>query len=420
MKYVMFSIGLALGVITFGVLVYLIIRFIRRRSIGGVEPKIEGKEKVLFIALNAIVGLFTMLSTFGCTQILEASLNIGEIFLIIFGAYFFGSGFSLLFSSFVLYYWKVDLFIKQRKIARIITFVTIPFVVGGLWMFTNGLADHLSYPLWNGLSFTQGFVGRDVSNGFIIKFYGIVIVSGAVISYFISDHYFYKKFHKHSILDTLLLVAFPAGIVGARLWYCLILEPGTNIFDIRSGGMAIQGGALLGIIFGVGFMLIFRRYVNIRWAMDVIVPTILIAQVIGRWGNFFNQEVYGGVVSYESIAWLPKIIVNNMYIDGDYHLPLFLIEGAINLCGYFIIRYAVGKLLRKWLSLGDLSMSYVIWYGLVRICLEGLRCSEFEYIESFITAIVMVGVGVAGIIAFHVYDKIRKIKGLPPKNLDTI
>lgn len=420
MKYVMFIIGLSLGCIAFGFLIYSLVKFIRRRPLGGTEPKIEGKDKYLFIVLNAVIGLFTILSTFGCAQILEASLSGGEIALIIFGAYFFGSGFSLLFSSFVLYYYKPDLFAKQRKIARIVLFSSIPFIVGGLWMFTNGLADHLTYPLWSGLSFTEGFTTPIAGGGFIIKFYGVVIVGGAIVSYFISDHYFYKKFHKHSILDTLLLVAFPAGIVGGRLWYCLILEPGTNIFDIRNGGMAIQGGALFGIVFGALFMIIFRRYVNLRWAMDIVIPTILIAQVIGRWGNFFNQEVYGGPVPYESIAWLPKMVVNNMFINGEYRLPLFLIEGVINLAGYFIIRYAVGKGLRKWLSLGDIGMSYVIWYGLVRVCLEPLRNSSFEYNQSWITAFVMIGVGVLGIVAFHVYDYIRKVKGLPPKNLDTI
>ena len=413
-------IGLVIGVGSFSFLMYKLVSFCKASPIGGVTPKVVGNDRIMFIAFTLLVGVGTVLSNYGIVFIKGIHLTLGEHFLMIFGSYLFGTGFSLLSTSFGIYYYRPDLDVKQRKIARILMFATIPFVAAGLWMFTDAFAPYATYPLPNALSFTKGIVWDNGNIGFAIRFYGILIVGGAAVCYFVCDHYFYKKYEKHGLLDTCLVVAFPMGIVGGRLWYCLILEPGTNIFAIREGGMAIQGGALLGIISGVAFMLLFRRYINIRWAMDIIIPTILLAQVVGRWGNFFNQEVYGAVADPNSYWWIPKMVKNNMYIYGEFRVPLFFIEGLINLAGYFIIRYAVGKGLRKFLSLGDISMCYLIWYGLVRIALEHLRDAEFEYQNSWVTAIVFVAIGVAGIIGFHVYDLIRKKKGLPPKTLETI
>lgn len=415
-------IGLLIGLGGFGFLMYKLVRFVKSSPIGGLTPKITGNERIIFLALVLGIGVGTVLSNYGLVMLGNIPLKLGEHFLMIFGSYLFGSGVSLLVSSFTLYYYRKDMDEKQRKVARILTFAAIPVVVLSFWMFTDAFAPYLYYPLVNCISFTKGIVNdTEVDAGFNIKFYGILIVTGAAICYFISDHEFYKKYEKHGILDTCLIIAFPMGIIGARLWYCLALEQDmSSFFNFRQGGLAIQGGAILGIVSGVTYMLIFRRYINIRWAMDIIVPTILIAQTLGRWGNFFNQEVYGKVADPTLFFWLPKAVRLNMYILGDFRVPLFFIEGMINLSGYFIIKYAIGKPLRKYLALGDLSMCYLIWYGLVRIALEHLRDSEFEYQTSWIVAVVFVSLGVLGIVGFHIYDLIRKKKGLPPKNLDTI
>lgn len=429
-------IGVVLGVACIALSIYFDIKFVRSHHLGGEECKIDKKTFFYLLAPVVTQGVFTICSSFGLALFNNWNPCVGDNVMIAIGSYFMGSGFALLVATFILYYYRPDLEKNQRKLVRIILFASIPVFILGLYLLTQGIADYLTYPLANSISFKTGFGFPDNKDyGFTIAFYGIIIVSGAIVSYLISDHYFYKKYGKHGIIDTLLLVAFPAGLIGARLWYCFVLEPETfikdfgKVFDIRQGGMAIMGGALFGIVFGVLFMLRFRKYVNIRFAMDVIIPTILIAQCIGRWGNFFNQEVYGGIVSKESISFLPRIIVNNMFISGEYRLPLFLIEGIINFSGYFVIRYAVGKGLRKWLSLGDLAFCYIIWYGMTRAILEPLRegftlnmgsSEAFGYLQSWITAFAMILIGALGIVGCHVYDYIRKRKGLPPRNLDTI
>lgn len=420
MNYVLFIVALILGIAVFGANLYFIIKFIKRPPLGDAKPKIEGKLKYILLATNFGVGIFTILSSIGLTMMLPEGqfLDSGEMTMNVFGSYIFATSVSLLVSSFTLYYYLPNLEQRQKKTARIITFATIPFIIAGLWLLTDAFALHVQYPLINAISFTRGFVSSRTEGdlGFNIKFYGILIVLGAGLSYVIADHTFYKEFGKHGIIDTLLIVAFPAGIIGARIWYCTILEPGTNIFAIREGGLAIQGGALGGIVVGVAFMLIFRRYVNIRWAMDVIVPTILLAQMIGRWGNFFNNEVHGMAVNMSDWWFLPKMITHNMQYSSttsslagseQMYLPLFLIEGVTNTIGYFFIRYGVGKACKRWTSLGDLSMWYVIWYGVTRYLLEPLRSGSYEYNQSWIMSITMIVGGVVGIILFHLYDFIR-------------
>ena len=421
-------VGLILGVASCGYLVYRLVQFCKRHEAGVEHPKMEGKEKIVFMVLVLIQGIFTIISSYGIISIKGWTLGAGEHVLLILGSYIFGSAFAMGLSSFVLYYWRPDFEEKQRKIARILTFVAIPLLFIGLLLFTEGFAQHieLGESLPNGISFTEGLVTPGHSSGFTIKFYGILIVVGALFPLAITDHMFYKKYGAHNLADSLFIFAFLMGVVGARLWFCLVLEPDwylahpADILKITNGGMAIQGGALLGIAAGVSFVLIFRKYIDIRYAMDVAIPTILIAQCIGRWGNFFNQEVYGAGLGTDALGFLPTIIRNNMFINGEYRVPLFLIEGTINLCGYFIIRYLCGKTFKCYVGLGYQSSLYLVWYGIVRIVMEPLRNSSFEYNQSWVTAFVMMGAGVALFIMFFVIHKIRMNKNLEDKYGDKI
>lgn len=421
-------IGLILGVACCGYLVFRVQKFCKSHVPGVEHPKVEGNEKIWLIGLVLAQGLFTIISSYGIMGVKGWTLSAGENVMLIFGSYIFGSAFALGLSSFILYYWRPDFDEKQRKISRILTFVAIPLLVGGLILFTEGFAHHipLGEALPNGISFTEGLVRPGEGTGFTIKFYGILIVCGALLPLAITDHMFYKKYGAHNLADSLFIFAFLMGLVGARLWFCLVLEPEwylahpADILKITNGGMAIQGGALLGIIAGVSFVLIFRKYIDIRYAMDVAIPTILIAQCVGRWGNFFNQEVYGAALGTDALGFLPTIIRNNMFINGEYRVPLFLIEGAINLAGYFIIRYVCGKALKCHTGLGYQASLYLVWYGLVRVIMEPLRNSSFEYNQSYITAFVMMGAGVALFVMFFVIHKIRFDKKLENKYGDKI
>ena len=118
-----------------------------------------------------------------------------------------------------------------------------------------------------------------------------------------------------------------------------------------------------------------------------------------------------------------------MIILGNFRVPLFLIESAINMAGYFVIRYAIGHGLKKWLRQGDQTFMYVAWYGLVRVLLEPLRegftlnlgsSEAFGYLQSWITAFTFLAVGILGMVGLRVFEYIRRKNGKVVKEYEAI
>lgn len=242
----------------------------------------------------------------------------------------------------------------------------------------------------------------------MVTFYALFIMLGAFTAYWLSERAFIKKGYPKGYLEDIFLIAFPAGILGARLWYVwgqweveFANGPWLRIFYVWEGGLAIMGGALLGAFAGITYVLIKKRDINLLEGIDVALPTILVAQAIGRWGNFFNQEVYGAAT--ETWTWLPSFIQSQMTIAGAFRVPLFLIEGFVNLTGYFILVYVVGEGMKKYRYKGDIGLLYPVWYGLTRVILEPLRDSQYIMYNfwSFFWGIAFVGLGLMGIVANH-------------------
>ena len=333
-------------------------------------------------------------------------------------------GFSLLTAIhfFIYYYYGKNINDLWKKIF-LYSFIGL-FVVALLTLFLwlDGYAPYLEYPIVNGINFSEGLVTPKDANRPNLAFYALCILLGAILVYFISDHLMYKEYGKHGICESTFYVAFPAGVIGARLWYCIGEGmPINEWIRIWEGGLTVVGGALTGIVVGVAWFMWRNPKYSIFVAVDCIVPTILIAQTIGRWGNYFNCEVHGLEVSVEYFKWLPEIIRNNAaYSDalgvyaaeGNIFLPLFLIEGLINMLGYFVIAHLFGKRLYKVLEPGDLGISYIIWYGMTRVILEPFRHSKFNMggngYWSWIWCLLYVLVGSIAIIVNHVIRYILK------------
>lgn len=260
---------------------------------------------------------------------------------------------------------------------------------------------------------------------FQITFYSIFILTGAILALIIGMYRIKKLGYDPHRLENLFLVAFPSGLVGARLWY-IICQFGSeflpvfkeegfwkglgNLFGITSSGiqisgLAIEGGVVLGIIAGVLFAMKYRKEMKPLDIADACIPGILLAQAIGRWGNFFNQEVYGKTCDPSSWSWLGNWFVEQMTIKGSFKQPLFLIESLINIAGFLILTFVLGKFLKKYLTPGTVAFSYFIWYGTVRAIMEPLRDPEFimtDYI-SVTTSIVFIVIGVVGISLLYAY-----------------
>ena len=428
--------SLVIFVVGFGYLMYFLKTIVKDHTIGETKYHLTKEQITKSIILCAIPAVFFVLIFIGWSLDKHWHASVFEYFCLIFGGVI--SIYSLCAGvfSFVLHYYKLELDEKESNILAILWRVCIFIFLLGLACLTTGFADYIKYPLVSGFDFKTGLLyGGEMASGIGIKFYGLLIVSGALLCFGLTDHLTYKKFKKHGLIDTLFIVAFLAGVLGARLWYCIILEPGDYLKDpitifttMTDGGLAIQGGAIFGIGAGVAFMLLFRKYIDVRFMMDVAVPTILLAQVIGRWGNFFNQEVYGAVVSESQLWFLPRIVKNNMFIEGAYRVPLFFIEGVINLFGYFFIRYFLGKVCKMHIGLGYQASFYLIWYGMVRACLEPLREGftlhghegGFGYLQSWFIAFGMMAGGALLFLIMYLIHKDRKTKGLEDEFGDKI
>ena len=144
-----------------------------------------------------------------------------------------------------------------------------------------------------------------------------------------------------------------------------------EIIQVWNGGLAIHGGVIAGIIYTILFTR--KRNVNPILFMDIVAPSLALGQAIGRWGNFFNQEAFGPIVSFEKLKGMhiPKFIIDGMNINGYYHHPTFLYE-SITCFIIFIVIVLIRKYYKN-LKVGTCCAIYFIIYGIERFFVEGLR-----------------------------------------------
>ncbi len=255
--------------------------------------------------------------------------------------------------------------------------------------------------------------------GFIqIYWYSIFIflgiLSGCTLVYFEAKK---QHFSMEQLFD-LIFYTMIAAIIGARVYYVIfnldyyITNP-LQIFEIWHGGLAIHGGIMAGLLFLVFYTR--KKKINLLKLLDILVVGLIIGQVIGRWGNFFNGEAYGAVISRAALVkqGLPNFIIEGMCIDGFYHQPTFLYESVANLIGFILLLF-IRKY--KYLKVGQLTGSYLIWYSLVRFVIEGMRLDSLMLgsirMAQFISVITL-GIGIY--LVFVRYHKDPKLAHLYQK-----
>ena len=219
----------------------------------------------------------------------------------------------------------------------------------------------------------------------------------------------------------MFIIAFPCGLLGARIWYIVseldyYLADPMAMLRVWEGGLAIQGGVLGGILAGYLVLRYKHLHFSFRRLVDLIVPNILIAQSIGRWGNFFNQEVYGECIPAKSVQWIPDFVLNNMN-GGDIYCrngyvatPLFLYESLLTLLGFVLISVIIRKFYTKRVD-GELGAMYLIYYGLIRIVMEPMR--EEAYImrifgnlsQSMLMSALFIALGIGIIVCLEINRK---------------
>lgn len=278
----------------------------------------------------------------------------------------------------------------------------------------------------------------NIGGGFPIQWYGIIVSIGIIFAILM---FVFKLIYCYKLQDNsfyfFIFIAVLTMVLGARLWSFVIGDSNfanNNFFDFRNGGLAIQGGILLTSIVGVIYFNFFlnsktnktktiaellnnkneikavyvERNISVLVMLDLIAPCVLIGQAIGRWGNFFNQEVYGFALAgtmndpqaLANTQWgflkilMPKVW-DGMWIDGQFRIPLFLIESFFNTI-FFVLIYFVMDFIRGVKS-GTIGFSYFLATGIIRLILENFRDQTFYFPTSITTSILFIVVGILGI-----------------------
>ena len=236
-----------------------------------------------------------------------------------------------------------------------------------------------------------------------IYWYGIIIALAMLIGISLATKEAQKLGLEEDTMVDMALWAIPIGFIGARLYYVLFkwdyyIQNPSEIIAIWNGGIAIYGGLIAGGLAVYWFAR--RKKMRLTLLLDILAPSVLLAQSIGRWGNFINQEAHGGAVSRQFLEtlYLPEVIIEQMNINGTYYHPTFLYESLWSLLGFIlliILRNQKGLLRR-----GEVALSYVIWYSFGRFFIEGMRtdslwigdimrASQVLSLVLFISAIVL-------------------------------
>ena len=250
--------------------------------------------------------------------------------------------------------------------------------------------------------------------GVEVRWYGLIITIGMILAFFYAS---YRAKHEKISFDDMLdfaifIIIF--GVIGARLYYVLttikddLYHSFIDVIATWNGGLAIYGGIIGGII--AAYVVCRVKKLSFFKITDTIAPGVMIGQILGRWGNFFNGEAYGYEVAEESHLYFIRMgLIPN--IDSStimhYYHPTFLYESLWNLVGFIIIN----SLYKKKKFDGQVFLMYLAWYGFGRMFIEGLRTDSL-YVGVFrISQVVGFVCFLLGIIAIvYGINKSRKLQ----------
>jgi phosphatidylglycerol:prolipoprotein diacylglycerol transferase len=224
--------------------------------------------------------------------------------------------------------------------------------------------------------------------GLEVRWYGIIITLGIVLAFLYCAFRSKQEGIKFDDLLDFAIFTVIFGVIGARTFYVITsLKDGkyTSFYDIIAiweGGLAIYGAIIAGAI--TIFLICRYKKINPLKMFDSVAPAVMIGQILGRWGNFFNGEAYGRAVSEDSLLYFIRMGLNphnikevNRFEMAFVH-PTFLYESIWNLVGFLIIN----ALYKKKKFDGQVVLMYITWYGFGRMLIEGLRTDSL-YVGVF-------------------------------------
>ena len=242
-----------------------------------------------------------------------------------------------------------------------------------------------------------------------IYYYSILILLGVIIGLYLALKEADKNGIGRSFISDLSFYVILFGIIGARIYYVVFnySEYKNNfldIFKIWNGGIAIYGAIIGGGI--ATYVYCKKKNKSFIKTIDTMVPSLIIAQAIGRWGNFFNHEAYGSIVSREFLEriHIPNFIIEEMYINGFYHHPTFLYESIWDL-GVFLFLFIFRK---KQKYQGQILVDYIILYSIGRFFIEGLRTDSLMLGPLRMAQVISLACIILGVILNYILSRRAK------------
>ncbi|CAK7010883.1 MAG: Phosphatidylglycerol--prolipoprotein diacylglyceryl transferase [Peptostreptococcus russellii] len=236
--------------------------------------------------------------------------------------------------------------------------------------------------------------------GIDVMWYGILIAIGMLLAVVIATREAKRVGYKEDDVIDLALFLIPLGVIGARIYYVIFSWDNYSgsisaMFNIRGGGLAIHGGIIAGIITGVVFARV--RKLNFFKLADIVVLGVPLAQAIGRWGNFINQEAHGGPTN---LPW-------GIIVEGQKVHPTFLYESIWDLL-IFIFIFARRK--EKKYE-GYILVEYLLLYSFGRFLIEGLRTDSLMFGPIRMAQLISL-IGIAVAIVLHIVLLKRSKNGI--------
>lgn len=239
-----------------------------------------------------------------------------------------------------------------------------------------------------------------------VRWYGIINCLAMIAAIFVAYQEAKREHLDPDHLLNLALLIIPIGVVGARIYFVIMhwnyyAQHLVEIVQIWKGGLAIHGGILLGVLTIWGYCR-YKKLSFLRWA-DIIVLGVILAQTIGRWGNYVNAELYGPVIEAGSLwSWVPF----QVYAEGAYHHPTFLYESLWDFVGF----WGLFILIRRPHRIGRIFAVYLMFTSFGRFFVELIRTDMlmlFGVRQCYITCPLMFIAGVLLLIVSHNKQKIN-------------
>ena len=198
------------------------------------------------------------------------------------------------------------------------------------------------------------------------------------------------------ITDGVLWIV-PFAVICARAYYCIFqwetyAENPISMLYIWEGGLAIYGG-IIGAVIGVAVFCYFKK-IKLPALLDLVLLGFLIGQAVGRWGNFFNREAFGA----ETEIFIRMGLENKYTGQVTYHHPTFLYESLWNTAGFVLLHF----LSKKRQYDGQIALGYVLWYGLGRTFIEGLRTDSLMWGDFRVSQVLAGATAIAAAVALFV------------------